>query len=170
MLETQQWRKRSKNEKNQQLPAAKGHKHRGNFKKNYFLFLGGYHKLLAVIKTNSELHSVDNRVGCCFPGRGRINYAVLDCLYWLVPCCLGRPYWSREVKPDDSQGYTALELSSFKHMEFQDKKKNCSVFPASRYPFCDPVFLWLPLFILTSQKDITKKPPQTIAFISESAS
>lgn len=31
-------------------------------KKKYFLFLGGYHKLLAVIKNNSELYSVDNWV------------------------------------------------------------------------------------------------------------
>lgn len=47
----------------------------------YFLFLGGYYELLAVIKTKSEVHSVDNRMRCCFPGRGRINYAVLGCLY-----------------------------------------------------------------------------------------
>lgn len=50
-------------------------------KKKVFLFLGGYYELLAVIKTNSELYSVDNRVRCCFPARCKINYTALDYLY-----------------------------------------------------------------------------------------
>jgi len=68
--------KRFKNEKNQQLPGAKGHNPQEK-NKNY-LFLRGYDKLLAIIKSNSELYSVDNRVRCCFPAEVELHCSRLS--------------------------------------------------------------------------------------------
>lgn len=70
--------KKVSNERNQQLPAAK--RAQGKKKEKYFLILGGYYKPLAVIKTNSELHNVDNRIRGCFAARHGVNYAARQSL------------------------------------------------------------------------------------------